>query len=133
MLHQKIQSPIISIVLFFAVACGSEVFGRSLTASDTITVQTATSSKPAVKNLRQLITRLKVGGERVAGKGKVEQPFFSVKGQIIILGDQELQVFEYRTAKQLHSSQKRLEAQVRPLAQACPCGSRHRISSKAAD
>jgi hypothetical protein len=85
--------------VIFAVASGSEVFGRVELARDTLVIQTTLSSTPRVKNLRELINKLKSGGERVARKEKVEQPFFSVKGQIIAIGNQDVQVFEYRTIK----------------------------------
>ncbi len=99
MLNQKIQPLVIGVGVIFAVASASDVFGRVKLARDALTVQTTASPTPKVKNLRELINKLKTGGERVARKGKVEQPFFSVKGQIITIADQDVQVFEYRTSK----------------------------------
>ena len=93
------QWVVISMALIFTMASGSELFGRMGPARDTCMIQTNASSVPMVKNLRELINKLKTGGERVLRKGKVEQPFFSVKGRIITLGDQDVQVFEYRTIK----------------------------------
>ena len=85
--------------VIFAVGSGFEVFGRVELSRDTFTVQMTALSTPRVRNLRELINKLKTGGEKVARKGKVEQPFFSVKGHIITIGDQNVQVFEYRTIK----------------------------------
>jgi len=90
---------VISMAVIFAVAFGSEVFGRVEPARDTFIIQRTASSTLRVKNLRELINKLKTGDARVARKGKVEQPFFSVKGQIIVIGDQDVQVFEYRSLK----------------------------------
>ena len=59
--------------------------------------QTETLSKPSLNNLGQLVNALKRRGEKIVRKGKVEQPFFSVQGRIITVGDQDVQVFEYRT------------------------------------
>jgi hypothetical protein len=90
---------VINLAVIFAVASGSEVFSRVELARDTFVIQRTASSTPRVKNLRELINKLKTGGERVAPKGKVVQPFFSVKGQSITIGDEDVQVFEYRTSK----------------------------------
>lgn len=84
--------------LFVAIACGSTVLGCVEPARGTFMTHRS-SSVPRAKNLRELINKLRKGGERVARKGRVEQPFFSVKGQIITVGGQDVQVFEYRTIK----------------------------------
>ena len=83
----------------FTIASASVVFGRVEAARCTLIIQTTASSAPKVKNLSELVNKLKNGGERVVRKGKVDQPFFSVKGRIITFGDQDVQVFEYRTIK----------------------------------
>ena len=62
----------------------------------TITIQTAASLQPNVRSLREVSARLKGRGKKVGRKEKVEQPFLSVKGQIISVDDQDIQVFEYR-------------------------------------
>jgi hypothetical protein len=56
-------------------------------------------SKPTPKNLKDLINRLRANGEKVGRAGKVSQPFFSVKGQVITIGGEHVQVFEYASAK----------------------------------
>jgi hypothetical protein len=90
---------IITIAVMFAFASKFELLGAARTPRGTITVQTKTSPNRDVKYLGQLIKRLKAGGEKVGRKGRVEQPFFSVKGQIITIGHQDVQVFEYRSVK----------------------------------
>jgi hypothetical protein len=90
---------IITIAVMFVFASKLELLGATRTPRGTITVQTKTSPDGDVKSLGQLIKTLKAGGEKVRRKGRVEQPFFSVKGHIITLGDQDVQVFEYRTVK----------------------------------
>ena len=86
MLNQN-QWLAISLAVILGVACASEVFGRVQLARGTFIIQRTASSVPRVKNLRELINKLKTAGERVVRKGKVEQPFFSVKGRILTLGD----------------------------------------------
>jgi hypothetical protein len=56
-------------------------------------------SKPTPKNLRDLINRLRASGEKVGRAGKVSQPFFSVKGQVITVAGEHVQVFEYASPK----------------------------------
>lgn len=85
--------------LFVAIASGSTVLGRVEPAQGTFMIQRSSSSVSWAKNLRELINKLQKGGERVTRKGRVEQPFLSVKGQIITVGEQDVQVFEYRTIK----------------------------------
>jgi hypothetical protein len=56
-------------------------------------------SKRTPSNLKDLINKLRAWGEKVGRAGKVSQPFFSVKGQIITVGDEQVQVFEYASTK----------------------------------
>jgi hypothetical protein len=63
-----------------------------------VPIQTS-AVKPALRNLRQLINALKTRGKEIRRKGRVEQPFLSVKGQVITIDDEDVQVFEYRTAR----------------------------------
>jgi len=99
MTDRKTWQLIITIAVMFAFASKFELLGNIATAHDTFALQTTPSSKGGMKNVGQLIKRLKAGGEKVGRKGQVEQPFFSVKGQIITIADQEVQVFEYKTVK----------------------------------
>lgn len=97
MLNRKTRLLSIGLALTFTLAFVSKVAGASLLGA-TMPKQTAASSKPAVTNLAQLIRTLRSRGNKVARKERVEQPFLSVKGQIIKIDDQDVQVFEYRTA-----------------------------------
>lgn len=61
--------------------------------------QVIPQSKRTPKNLKDLMNKLRAGGERVGRAGKVSQPFLSVKGQIITIGGEQVQIFEYASAK----------------------------------
>lgn len=74
----------------------------------TITIQTAAPSQPNVRSLRELIARLKGRGKKVGRKEKVEQPFLSVKGRIISVDDQDVQVFGYRNALAAERDKKKI-------------------------
>jgi hypothetical protein len=96
MLNSKRQAPVISgisIALIFV----SETWSRT-SACRTSAIQTS-AVKPALRNLRQLINALKTRGKETRRKGRIEQPFLSVNGQVITIDDEDVQVFEYRTAR----------------------------------
>lgn len=91
MLNSKSQALVISgisIALIFV----SETWTRT-SACRTSAIQTTSAVKPALRNLRQLINALKTRGKTVRRKGSVEQPFLSVKGQIITIDGEDGQVF----------------------------------------
>ena len=67
--------------------------------AETITLQTTASSKPPVKTFRELVARLQRSGKKVRRKEGVEQPFLSVRGQILRVDHQDVQVFEYRSVR----------------------------------
>jgi hypothetical protein len=97
MLNSKRRAVImsgISIALVFV----SETWIRT-SACRTSAIQTTSAVKPALRNLTQLINALKTRGKKVRRKGRVEQPFLTVKGQIITIDGEDVQVFEYRTAR----------------------------------
>ncbi len=48
-----------------------------------------------VKDYISLVDNLRAAGATVEPAGDVEQPFFSVKGQVIKVNGQDIQVFEY--------------------------------------
>lgn len=56
-------------------------------------------SQRTPKNLKDLVNRLRTSGEKVQRAGRVDQSFFSVKGQIITVSGEQVQVFEYATTK----------------------------------
>ena len=96
MLNSKRQALVIS-GISMALLFVPETWTRT-SACRTSAIQTASAVKPALRNLRQLINALKTRGKKVRRKGRVEQPFLSVKGQIITIDGEDVQVFEYRTA-----------------------------------
>ena len=98
MLDRKTRLLSIGLALTFTLAFVSQVAGAVLLGA-TMPKQTAASSKPAVTNLAQLIRTLRNRGHKVVRKERVDQPFFSVKGQIIHIDEQDVQIFEYRTAR----------------------------------
>lgn len=61
------------------------------------------SSRPqaprGVKDLAALVEALKSQGLNVERAGDVSQPFFSVAGQALTVGGENIQVFQYRTAE----------------------------------
>jgi hypothetical protein len=61
--------------------------------------QAINKSKRTPTNLKDLINRLRASGEKVGHAGRVSQPFFSVKGQGITIRGEQVQVFEYASAK----------------------------------
>jgi hypothetical protein len=84
----------ITIAVLFADVMLSETAASTAVSS---TGQNEASLKPSLKTLKQLVTALKRRGKKVRLRGKVEQPFFGVQGQIITVENQDVQVFEYRT------------------------------------
>ena len=64
-----------------------------------------------VKNLNDLIKRLRAGGRKAVRGGKVSQPFFSVGGQIIIVDGEQVQVFQYASAKAAEREAKVVDQQ----------------------
>ena len=59
------------------------------------------SSRPAgrAKDLKGLVSRLRAGGARVGRAGRVSQPFFSVMGRALTVNGEQVQVFEYASAR----------------------------------
>lgn len=98
MLNRKTRVLSIGLALTFTLAFVSKVDGNVLPGA-TMPKQATAFSKPPVTNLAQLIRTLRSRGHKVVRKVRVEQPFLSVKGQIIKIDDQDVQVFEYRTAQ----------------------------------
>lgn len=95
--------------------------------------QAIPQSKRTPKNLKDLINQLRAGGEKVGRAGKVSQPFFSVKGQIITIGGEQLQVFEYASAKAAAREANGVSATGASTGTRCPCGLRRRTSIKTGD
>ena len=106
MRNRKTKRVIVTVITIVLAA----VWGAPTRSSvpKTITIQTAASSQPNIRNLRELIARLKGRGKKVRRKEKVEQPFLSVKGQIISVDDQDVQVFEYRNVPAAELDKKKI-------------------------
>ncbi len=51
------------------------------------------------RDFRSLTRRLRAEGLKVKVGGRVEQPFFSVRGRTLTAGGEQVQVFEYAQAK----------------------------------
>ncbi len=60
-----------------------------------------------IMNYSRLVDDLKKGGYTVQTGGEVNQPFFSVKGKVIKIANEDVQVFEYKdeSAMQTEASQ----------------------------
>ncbi len=105
-----------SMVLIFLVMLVREGFAPARVAdyphlnAVAIERQAIYKSKRAPKNLKDLINRLRVSGEKVGRAGRVSQPFFSVKGQGITIGDEQVQVFEYASGKAAEREAKTVSA-----------------------
>ncbi|MBC7877709.1 MAG: hypothetical protein H7Y59_11125 [Anaerolineales bacterium] len=79
------------LVALFAAACGSQ--------SATSTV----SHGGPVEDYVSLIDSLRGAGATLEPGDQIEQPFFTVTGQIIQVNGADVQVFEYETAEQLEA------------------------------
>ena len=57
------------------------------------------SGNLAITDLRGLMRRLQAAGLAVKRGGRVSQPFFSVRGSILTLNGEQVQVFEYANTR----------------------------------
>lgn len=106
MMNRKTKRVIVTVITVVLATVGEAPTRGSV--PKTITIQTAASSQPNVRTLRELIAGLKGRGKKVGRKEKVEQPFLSVKGQIISVDDQDVQVFEYRNVLAAELDKKKI-------------------------
>ncbi|HKP35847.1 MAG TPA: hypothetical protein VJT71_03225, partial [Pyrinomonadaceae bacterium] len=67
-----------------------------------------------VKNVSDLINRLRAGGSKIGRGGKISQPFFSVPGRIITVDGEHVQVFQYANAIRLSEKRRLLTSRVHP-------------------
>lgn len=65
--------------------------------------ETTVSHGNAVVDQVSLIDALRTAGATVALGDSVEQPFFAVSGQILLVNQTEVQVFEYETAEAMET------------------------------
>ncbi len=52
-----------------------------------------------VRDLESLIRSLRANGASVRRAGRISQPFFSVRGRVITVGGEKVQVFQYTRAE----------------------------------
>lgn len=62
------------------------------------------------KTLKSLINELKAAGMRIGRAGGVSQPFFSVKGHVITINGEQVQVFEYAKVEKAEMEAKMVDA-----------------------
>ncbi|NOH02732.1 MAG: hypothetical protein HND47_12600 [Chloroflexi bacterium] len=63
----------------------------------------STTSNGSVEDLDGLIDALAAGGAQVAMGEPIEQPFFSVTGQILKVNEADVQVFSYQSAEAMEA------------------------------
>ena len=73
-----------------------------------------------VKNVSDLINRLRAGGSKIGRGGKISQPFFSVPGRIITVDGEHVQVFQYANAKSTEREAKAIDQQGSPVGTSIP-------------
>ncbi len=73
--------------------------------------QTPSRSRQPARNPNDLINRLRAGGQKAVRGGKVSQPFFSVGGRIITVDGEQVQVFQYASAKAAARDAKAVDEQ----------------------
>jgi hypothetical protein len=83
----------LSICLLFVVAVGSTACGGKLSLSNQ--PQQGKSHGGPVTDYAGLIDNLHATGVSVEPGGEVDQPFFSVKGRMIKVSGEDVQVFQY--------------------------------------
>ena len=97
---------LLSIGLLFIVAAESACGGEKLTAPDQ--AQQKQSKSGAVTDYPSLVKSLRALGAGATAVGEVEQPFFSIKGSMIKVHGEDVQVFQYSSAAEM-------EAQAAPI------------------
>jgi hypothetical protein len=87
---------LVPVCLLLAVAAGSTAGGGTLPVSSE--PRQASSPTAPVTDYASLIDRLRAAGVRVEPRGEVDQPFLSVKGRMIGVRGEDVQVFQYAGA-----------------------------------
>ena len=85
-----------SIGLLFVVALGCATGGEKSPGSDQ--TQPMQSKSGPVTDYPSLVKRLRALGAGATAAGDVEQPFFSIKGAMIKVHGEDVQVFQYASA-----------------------------------
>lgn len=89
----------------------SQVLVRHRTSSN---FKRQTGARP-INSIRDLIKKLSTKGTTIKRGGKVTQPFFSVRGQILKMQGGEIQVFEYKSAKTAASEANKVSSDGSPV------------------
>ena len=82
--------------------------------------QTTLRPPRPVRNLGDLINKLRARGQKVGRGRKVAQPFFSVPGRIITIDGEDVQVFQYATAKSAEREAKAVDQPGSPVGTSMP-------------
>lgn len=88
-----------SVFVFAILSAGCDGQARTAAAA----TPTAVSQPDAVTDVDSLMETLRVAGASVEPGDKVEQPFFSVTGQLIKVNGADVQVFVYDTAEAMET------------------------------
>lgn len=101
-------------VIVLVLVLASVTFGQSIRHRQGKKVRTGhshSSSKTTSSELLQLAQKLRAHGPTVVlTKEKISQPFFSVRGRIIKIDGEALQVFEYATPSAADADASRVSA-----------------------
>ena len=96
MKRRAIAILVLLLIAAFITGCGQPAAGdQPLDEPTAGSGPTAVSHGGPVEDYGSLIDALRAAGATVEPAGEVEQPFFSVKGQIIQVNGVDVQVFEY--------------------------------------
>ena len=100
-------SKIMALALFFFLPIGQEGCHRAVVRSDNSPAPPAQEQRAF--DYRGLIDKLRAQGAKVEAGDEVSQPFFSVKGRSVSIGDEAVQVFEYKTAGDAEAEAKSVD------------------------
>ena len=98
--------PILIIVPLVAVACSSTQQPLAPVPPTPTPTPPITSHGGPVTDYISLVDNLRAAGATVNPVGEVEQPFFSVKGLVVKVNDNDVQVFEYSDANAAENEAK---------------------------
>lgn len=93
----KLFSSLVLVAMLFLAACAPQA-GTNEPANPP-----ASSHGSAVEDQVSLLDALRAAGAEVEIGDSVEQPFFSVKGQIVKVNGADVQVFEYESAEAMEA------------------------------
>lgn len=94
------------VFMFLCLAMAVTAFALPLLPPEPCVKQRIDSLSP--RTIRELINKLSTKKAPVRWGRRVSQPFFSVRGRILKIGGQDIQVFEYKTTKSAASDAARI-------------------------